>query len=71
MGSRQDARLDPDRADLVELPAVEPDAVGEDLFAEDLLLQFLEDGLGVGLLLGFGFLRQLGDMLLSVRSTVS
>ena len=62
--AREDAGLDPDVADLVELAAVEPDAVGEHFFAEDLLLQLLEDRLRVGLLLGFGFLRQLRDQAL-------
>ena len=41
--ARQDADLDRDRADLVELPAVEALAALEDLVAHDLLLQLLED----------------------------
>ena len=43
----QHADLDPDRADLVELAAVEPLAVLEDLVAQHLLLELLEDRLGV------------------------
>ncbi len=51
----EDAGLDPDRADLVELPAVEPDVVREHFLAQDLFLQLLEDGLRVGFLLRFAF----------------
>ena len=44
-----------DRPHLVELAAVEADAVREHLFAQDLLLQLLEDGLGLDLPLDFAF----------------
>ena len=43
VGAREHAGLDPDRPDLVELAAVEPDAVRQHLVAQDLLLQLLED----------------------------
>src|SRR5262249_12350643 len=51
------AGLDPDRADLVELAAVEAHAVREDLFAQHFLLEILEDLLGLELPLDFA----LGD----------
>ena len=51
VGARQHADLDRDVADLVELAAVEALAALEDLVAQDLLLQVLEDRLRVGLLL--------------------
>ena len=37
--ARQHAGFDPDRPDLVELAAVEPDAVRQHLFAQHLLLR--------------------------------
>ncbi len=49
--ARQDARLDPDRPDLVELAAVEADAALEHLVAQNLLLQALEDALRLALAL--------------------
>ena len=65
--ARQHARLDPDRADFVELPAVEPLAAVEDLVAEDLFLEVLDDELGVGALLRLVFgddTDQFGDDLI-------
>ena len=53
MDARQHAGFDPDVADLVELAAVEADAVCQHLFAQDLFLQLAEHGLGVGLAVGF------------------
>ena len=46
--ARQDAGLGPDRADLVELAAVEADAALERLVAHHLFLELVEDVLGVG-----------------------
>ena len=58
--ARQHADFDRDRADLVELAAVEPLAALEDLVAQDLLLQLLEDRLGFDLPLDLAF-GQAGD----------
>src|SRR5262249_14137505 len=52
---RQHARLNPDRADLVETPAVEAAAPLEHLVAEHALLELLEDLLGLELPLDFAF----------------
>ncbi len=49
--AREDAGLGPDRADLVELPAVEAHAALERLVAHRLFLKLVEDVLGVLLLL--------------------
>ena len=49
--ARQDARLDPDRPDLVELAAVEADAALEHFVAQHLFLQALEDALRFALAL--------------------
>src|SRR5580765_7740114 len=56
MCAREDAGLDPDRPDFVELAAVEAHAAREYFFAEDLLLQLLENRFRVGapLRLGLG-----------------
>ena len=48
--ARQHADLDRDRTDLVERAAVEPLAALERFVAHDLLLELLEDRLGVGAL---------------------
>ncbi len=48
--TRQDAGLRPDRTDLIELAAVEPMALVEDLVAQHLLLHLVEDVLGLGVL---------------------
>ena len=51
----QHSDLAPDAADLVELAAVEPDAVLEHLVAQHLLLELLEDGLRFHLALDLAF----------------
>ena len=55
--------LDGDRADLVELAAVEAHVAVEDLGAQHLLLQVVQDALGLALAAGLIF-RQTGDDLL-------
>ena len=69
MDARQDADLAPDRADLVELAAVEALAVLEDLVAQHLLLEILEDLLGVGALLDVGLGKE-ATRFFSTESTV-
>ena len=61
--AREDARLGPDRANLVELAAVEADTPLEHLVPQHLLLQVLEDALRFELLFGFGVGHR-GDQLL-------
>src|SRR5215467_7339401 len=61
--AREDAGFDPDRPDLVELAAVEADAVRQHLFAKDFLLELLENRLGIGAPFRLGF-RNGGDELL-------
>ena len=60
VSARQHARLDPDRADLVELAAIEPYAALQDFVSQDLFLEVLEDLLRFGLALGLAF-GQAGD----------
>ncbi len=59
----QHARLDPDRPYLVERPAVETHAAFEDLVAQDLFLQILENLLGFQLPFDFAF-RQVRDQVI-------
>ena len=58
--ARQHAGLGPDRADLVELAAVEPHALLERLHLHHVLLQLVEDVVGVLLRLRVGALAQRG-----------
>jgi hypothetical protein len=55
VGPRENAGLDPDRTDFVELAAIEPHTAFQNFFAKHSLLQFLEDGLGLELALCLAF----------------
>src|SRR4051794_36728235 len=67
VGARRHADLDRDRADLLRLPAVGADLPHRDAVADDLLLELVEHGLGVGLVLRVGVRGGIARVLLEDR----
>src|SRR5688500_3177760 len=68
--TRQDARLRPDRTNLVEAPAVETHTALEDLVAQHFLFEFLEDRFRLDLALDFRFRHRCDQVLEYLIDTV-